>query len=114
MFIRIYAAIDRRFQQSFEGFVEAVQHWQGMFIELDGSFVWVQRSENRSTQVDGMAYDRDGAVEYVELKGDVDIEIWRALCKALNAGESFETIRIHCVETNKWMAGIEFARNLST
>lgn len=42
-----------------------------LFIEPDGSFVWVSaRNVARPWQVDGMLYDRGGRLLYVELKGN--------------------------------------------
>lgn len=40
-----------------------------MFTEPDGSFVWTSPREGRSWQVDGNAFERDGRVLLVDLKG---------------------------------------------
>jgi hypothetical protein len=42
-----------------------------MFIEPDGSFVWVSDRDSQTPwQVDGVLYDRNGRLLYVELKGN--------------------------------------------
>jgi hypothetical protein len=41
-------------------------------LELDGSFVWV----GDGWQLDGMLYDRDERLQYVDLKGSCPKSIW--------------------------------------
>jgi hypothetical protein len=40
-----------------------------MFVEPDGSLVWVGADGDETWQVDGVLYDRNGRLLYVELKG---------------------------------------------
>jgi hypothetical protein len=40
-----------------------------MFVEPDGSLVWVAADGDGDWQVDGVLYDRDGRLLYIELKG---------------------------------------------
>lgn len=40
-----------------------------LFVEPDGSFVWVGRSDAGAWQVDGQVHERDGRVLSVDLKG---------------------------------------------
>lgn len=40
-----------------------------LFVEPDGSFVWVGGSEDAAWQVDGQVHERDGCVLSVDLKG---------------------------------------------
>lgn len=58
------------FSVSFEEAAEALAGLPRLFIEPDGSFVWVSPSgAERAWQVDGVLYDRDERLVYVELKG---------------------------------------------
>ncbi len=42
-----------------------------LYFEMDGSFVWAVREGEESVgQIDGMIYDRDDAIEYLDLKGN--------------------------------------------
>jgi hypothetical protein len=40
-----------------------------MFFEPDGSFVWRSSAGEPTWQLDGLEFDRDGRVRYVDLKG---------------------------------------------
>lgn len=54
------------------GFDEAfarLAELERMFAEPDGSFVWTSPREGPSWQVDGNAFERDGRVLLVDLKG---------------------------------------------
>ena len=50
-----------------------------LHLEPDGSFVWV----GDGWQLDGMLYDRDEYLQYVDLKGSCPAEIWRMLISVL-------------------------------
>ena len=54
-----------------------------MFIEPDGSFVWVADDTPRSWQVDGNLYDRDGRLLYVEVKGSCPAATFDRLLRTL-------------------------------
>ena len=54
-----------------------------MFIELDGSLVWVAGDGERDWQVDGVLYDRNGRLLYVELKGQCPKDEFERLLRAL-------------------------------
>jgi hypothetical protein len=41
-----------------------------MLLEPDGSFVWTGEEAGRRWQLDGVVFDRDEHVLYVEVKGD--------------------------------------------
>jgi len=106
-FLRIYSHEDRRWTTSFEALAQAIGDWPGMFFEMDGSFVWTTMDGGRRCQIDGMVYDRDGAIEYIELKGDVTPDTWRQLMHAM-AIESTEPsawdrlFRVHDVGGQSW------------
>lgn len=63
------AALGTPFTVSFEAASEALLCLERMFLEPDGSFVWVSAAEDRPWQLDGVLYDRDGRLLYVDLKG---------------------------------------------
>ena len=54
---------------SFEEAAESLARLPRMFVEPDGSFVWVGESAEPKWQIDGCLYDRAGSLLYVELKG---------------------------------------------
>lgn len=119
MFLRVYAHEGKRLSRSFESFVATLNDWQGMFIEMDGSFVWAFVCEERRYQVDGMVYDRDGAIEYLELKGNLIPEMWKQLLKALSddADEPSEwdpAFRIHDVTHQCWTTPTAILQTIST
>lgn len=107
-FLRIYSHEDRRWATSFEALVQAIGDWPGMFFEMDGSFVWATMHGDRRFQIDGMVYDRDGAIEYIELKGDFTPDTWRQWMRAI-AIESSEPsawdrqFRVHDVSSQNWI-----------
>jgi hypothetical protein len=108
MFLRIYAHEGQRLSTSFEAFAEAVAHWPGMFLEGDGSFVWSIPHRGGRFQIDGMVYDRDGAIEYVEIKGDAIPALLQQLLQSLACDRSNPStwdrqIRIHDIEQQIWL-----------
>lgn len=55
---------------SFEQAAEMLETFPRMFLEPDGSFVWVSSSEEEAAwQVDGNLYDRDESLIAIDLKG---------------------------------------------
>lgn len=60
-----------RFALSFEEVTERLALLEQMFVEPDGSFVWVApKHATDRWQLDGNVYDQRGHVQYVELKGN--------------------------------------------
>lgn len=59
---------DTSFFVTFEEAAEALARLPRMFVEPDGSFVWVG-DEPAPWQMDGVLYDRNGRLLYVEVKG---------------------------------------------
>ena len=57
------------FDRTFEETAELLGRLERMFIEPDGSFVWVSATDELRWQIDGVLFDRDGCVLYVDLKG---------------------------------------------
>ncbi len=58
-----------------------------MFLEPDGSFVWVSR-EASAWQVDGVLYDRGPHLAYVELHGSCDAAAFGELLHAIGQPET--------------------------
>ncbi|MCY3008179.1 MAG: hypothetical protein NTV29_19685 [Planctomycetota bacterium] len=109
MFVRVYSADGQSLAQSFEGFLERVGSWEGMFAELDGSWVWVFHEQERRYQLDGMVYDRSGGIEYVEIKGQATEKAWASICNVLIADfqrtspDAFaQHLRVHDIEQQCW------------
>lgn len=63
------AALAAPFSLSFEQVSDRLAALPRMFLEPDGSFVWVSSGPNGAWQLDGVLYDRDGRVLHVEVKG---------------------------------------------
>lgn len=72
-FATLKVAADRRdlaFASSFERAAAALGALPRLFIEPDGSFVWVSSAAATADwQLDGVLYDRDGKLLFVDLKG---------------------------------------------
>lgn len=57
------------FPVTFEQTLDRLAGLPRLFVEPDGALVWVGEHVGHSWQLDGVVYDRDGGVWYVELKG---------------------------------------------
>lgn len=80
-----------------------------LFIEPDGSFVWVSgRGEFPAWQLDGMMYDRDGRLLYVELKGNGPATPFRDLLTAI--GNPDTSLVVQLVRHAVVMDADEFCR----
>jgi hypothetical protein len=117
MFVRLYHAQENSpIPQTFEAFIDAIGKWDGLYAELDGSFVWVWHEQQHRYQLDGMVYDRAGAIEYVELKGSCSPTAWAKLCNTLLASPIAKSptaeflisdticqlLRVHDLERSRW------------
>ncbi len=84
-------------------------------MEPDGSFVWVNR-HGSLWQLDGMVYDREDAIEYVELKGTTTAVGFSAIANAMQP-ESIPSpleLSVHCVDTNARLTLEAFLANIDT
>jgi hypothetical protein len=65
------AALAHPFSLTFEQAVEALEQLERMFVEPDGSFVWVSsnKTDNARWQIDGNLFDRNGRLLMIDLKG---------------------------------------------
>ena len=82
------AALATCFRVSFEEASAALVQLPRMFIEPDGSFVWVSSSADVAWQVDGMLYDRDERLLFVDLKGTCPAEAFDQLLTAFGWPET--------------------------
>ncbi len=67
-----------RFEEACERLSELPQ----MFVEPDGSFVWTSRPTEPRWQADGVLYDRNDRLLFVDLKGYCPIDQFDALLPA--------------------------------
>ncbi|MFT5522506.1 MAG: hypothetical protein ACI9HK_000450 [Pirellulaceae bacterium] len=57
------------FHCTFEDAFSALEKLHRMFVELDGSFVWVGDQDGSRWQLDGVLYDWGGQLQHVDLQG---------------------------------------------
>ena len=75
-------ALSVGFALSFEDASARLAQLPRLFIEPDGSFVWVSPSTETTWQVDGVLYDRDGRLLFIDLKGRCPAESFDRLLAA--------------------------------
>jgi hypothetical protein len=68
---------------NFEAAQERLAELERMFIEADGSFVWVSPHGDPAWQVDGNLYDRNEQLLFVDIKGTCPAEQFDRLLTAL-------------------------------
>ncbi len=83
IFVQIHPRSGDCLPQSFESLAEVLGSLPGMYFEMDGSFVWVDHETEPASQMDGMVYDRQDKLAYVEIKGECSVKQWRTLCLAV-------------------------------
>jgi hypothetical protein len=119
--IHIMAIPGQRLTQSMELFAETVSPWPGMYFEMDGSFVWVRESNDSRWQIDGMIYDRNDSIEYLDLKGAATGDLWLELFNAilgktpecLNLDELDQNLRVHTVSHGEYKTIRQFIQTIS-
>ena len=120
--IHVLPQSGQRFSQSMESFAEAVSSWPGMYFEMDGSFVWVPESTlgTQRSQIDGMIYDRNGFIEYVDLKGSATEVCWLEVFIAIlgqpatTAPEEFDSrLRVHTVAFGAYLSVSQFLKTIN-
>lgn len=63
----------------FDEIAESLTQLPRLYFEPDGSLVWV----GPDWQIDGMLYDRDGVLQYADLKGHASHDRWRELSRRI-------------------------------
>ncbi len=77
------------FSVSFETVVDRLAELPQMFVEPDGSFVWVAaRDSELAWQLDGVVNDRADRVSSVELKGHCPPEVFQTLLRVFDWPET--------------------------
>ena len=76
------AALAATFSLTFEAVAAALAAFERMYIEPDGSFVWVSQAAERPWQVDGVLYDRDDRLLFIDLKGSCPAEDFDRILEA--------------------------------
>ncbi len=100
----------------FEELLETMVKWSGVYFEWDGSFGWVGKYEPSSPRkrwkMDGMVYDRDQAIQYIEVKGICDLTSWRQWIELLRgtAESSMTDLWIHLVAKDVLLTSSDFER----
>jgi len=82
IFVQIHPLSGNQLPQSFESFAKTLENIAGMHFEMDGSFVWVDHDAAPASQMDGMVYDRQDKLAYVEIKGACSAKQWLTICLA--------------------------------
>jgi hypothetical protein len=77
--VYIYGPQGGPINSRFEDVADRLSQVDRLHIELDGSFVWV----GTNWQLDGMIYDHDDCIRYVDLKGHCAVQQWRTLLQWL-------------------------------
>ena len=105
---------------TFESVAETLSPWPGMHFEMDGSFVWVSPERDQSGkpiwQLDGMIYDRNDLVQYIELKGSCDHAAWIKLVSVLyeKATDGDQArIAIHLIKQSAWILESDFRKAIA-
>ncbi|HEY4311516.1 MAG TPA: hypothetical protein VGN12_18860 [Pirellulales bacterium] len=81
-------ALSTCFRVTFEEASAALAQLPRLFIEPDGSFVWVSSSANNAWQLDGVLYDRDERLLFVDVKGSCPPEAFDQFLTALSWPET--------------------------
>jgi hypothetical protein len=112
----VQPAAEASFGVSFEQVSARLESFDRLVFEPDGSFVW-KGDTPTSWQLDGVLYDRDGRVQYLELKGagpasalDKMWEVlgWPATPLAFQVVQTGETLDEATFRA--WLDAPEFAR----
>lgn len=120
--IHVLPQSGQRFSQSMESFAETVSCWPGMYFEMDGSFVWVRESPlgSQRSQIDGMIYDRDDFIEYIDLKGCATEVCWLEIFMAIlgqpaaNTPEEMDSrLRVHTVACGEYLSVVDFLKTIN-
>ena len=87
-------SLDQSLPVSFEDAFEQLASLPRMFIEPDGSFVWVSDTTDVKWQLDGMMFDRGGRLQYVEMRGTCTPEAFDRFADIFRIGETQFAIQL--------------------
>lgn len=92
----------------FEQAIDALQALPRMFIEPDGSFVWVAEADSDPWQLDGQLHDGLGHLSTVEIKGQVGADGWSQLVQCF--GSDNVPLLVQFVREGRFMTELEFRK----
>jgi periplasmic divalent cation tolerance protein len=106
---------------SFEQLADEMTPWPDMHFEMDGSFVWVSSERDNAGaplwQVDGMIYDRNDRVQYVELKGICNKKAWIELVSVFDPtcadSAVSDPLVVYLVKESTWILESDFRKTLT-
>jgi len=75
--VYLYGPAGGALTSRFEDVSDRLSQVDRLHMELDGAFVWV----GQDWQVDGMIYDHDDRIRYVDLKGTCPLVNWQSLVR---------------------------------
>jgi len=94
---------------TFDQALAALQQFERLFIEPDGSFVWTGTDANgQPWQVDGNLIDRGDALAYIELKGRCPQEQFDQLLAAFGWPQAILTF--HLPQRGATLSEMEFQK----
>lgn len=99
------------FERDFETTLDALGAWERMFVEPDGSFLWVSSHAEAPWQVDGNLYDRDELLLFVDVKGSCPRERFDQLLEVL--GWPATPLMFQLTQAAVYLAESEFRRYVS-
>jgi len=97
---------DSKFVVSFEEVTEAFEQLPRMFLEPDGSFVWVVEDQGTKYQLDGLLTDDGANLLHCELKGTCNAAVLDQFLTALGWPE--QTIVFQIVREGTYVSEAEF------
>ena len=94
--------------RSFEEVLSCLESFPRMFIEPDGSFVWVGVESKTNWQLDGQLNDGSTGLNSVEIKGTVSTQAWNQLLQAVGWPDA--QLLIQLPREGIFMTEMEFRR----
>ncbi len=95
-----------KFSKSFEQVSESLEQLPRLFLEPDGSFVWVVERDGSRIQIDGLLTDDGANLLHCELKGACDTETLNQLLGAFGWPE--QLICVQLVQMGAFLSESEF------
>src|SRR5690606_10096817 len=96
------AALHEPLALTFDEAYAALERLPRMYLEPDGSLLWVGESAGRRWQLDGQLQDRGDRLDYIELKGTCSDEAFDAFLTAL--GWPAQQVVFHLVAEGVFLA----------
>lgn len=79
---------------SFEKIAADLTHFERLYFEWDGSFVWTGEDGLQRWQVDGVLYDGASGMQYVDVKGFCPKRQWRKLVEVFRGTCPLELLTV--------------------